>query len=115
MPANDMNSSKPKQDELPSFRLDGRLAVITGASDGIGRAFALAYARSGAGVILISRRIGQLQEVKALVEAAGGSAHVVGADVSKLDDIRKIDEAASRLIKSQRSDRALVLVNCAGL
>ena len=42
-----MNSSKPKPDELPSFRLDGRLAVITGASDGIGRAFALAYSRSG--------------------------------------------------------------------
>jgi 2-deoxy-D-gluconate 3-dehydrogenase len=103
-----------KQDDLPSFRLDGRLAVITGASDGIGRAFALAYARSGAEVVLVSRRSEELEKVKAAVEAAGGCAHVVAADVSKTDDIRKIEQEGSRLVKTKTKECALVLVNCAG-
>jgi len=101
-------------DELPSFRLDGRLAVITGASDGIGRAFALAYARSGAEVVLVSRTREKLEAVKASVEAAGGRAHVVCADVSKIGDIRSIEQEVSRLIKTLGKDAALVLVNCAG-
>jgi NAD(P)-dependent dehydrogenase (short-subunit alcohol dehydrogenase family) len=112
MPANEMNSSKPKQDELPSFRLDGRLAVITGASDGIGRAFALAYSRSGAEVILVSRTREKLLEVKGAIEAAGGRAHVICADVSKIEDIRSIEHDVSAL--SKRKNLALVLVNCAG-
>jgi NAD(P)-dependent dehydrogenase (short-subunit alcohol dehydrogenase family) len=109
-----MNPNQPKNDELPSFRLDGRLAVITGAGDGIGRAFALAYARSGAELVLVSRTREKLEAVKASVEDAGGRAHVVSADVSKLDDIRKIEREVSRLLGSQPIDRALVLVNCAG-
>jgi NAD(P)-dependent dehydrogenase (short-subunit alcohol dehydrogenase family) len=111
-PANEMNSSKPKQDELPSSRLDGRLAVITGASDGIGRAFALAYSRSGAEVVLVSRTREKLLEVKGAIEAAGGRAHVICADVSKIEDIRSIEHDVSALIK--RKNLALALVNCAG-
>ena len=107
-------TDKQDLDELPSFRLDGRLAVITGASDGIGRAFALAYARSGAEVMLVSRRIEKLQEVKALVEAVGGCAHVVSVDVSKIEEIRKIEQEVSHVIQGQPADRALMLVNCAG-
>ena len=76
-PANEINLSDSKNDALPSFRLDGRLAVITGASDGIGRAFALAYARSGAEVVLVSRTREKLLEVQRSVEAAGGRAHVI--------------------------------------
>ena len=109
-----MANSTKSNDELPSFRLDGRLAVITGASDGIGRAFALAYARSGAEVVLVSRTKEKLQEVKAAVEAAGGRAHVVRADVSKTEEIRAIEHAIARLLKSGSKDRALILVNCAG-
>jgi NAD(P)-dependent dehydrogenase (short-subunit alcohol dehydrogenase family) len=112
MPANEMNSSKPKQDELPSFRLDGRLAVITGASDGIGRAFALAYSRSGAEVVLVSRTREKLLEVKGAIEAAGGRAHVICADVSKIENIRSIEHDVSAL--SERKNLPLVLVNCAG-
>jgi NAD(P)-dependent dehydrogenase (short-subunit alcohol dehydrogenase family) len=99
-------------DELPSFRLDGRLAVITGASDGIGRTFALAYARSGAEVVLVSRTREKLLEVQRSVEAAGGRAHILRADVSKIADIRSIDEEVSRLVKGRAL--SLVLVNCAG-
>ena len=105
-------SRESEGDELPSFRLDGRLAVITGASDGIGRAFALAYSRSGAEVVLVSRTREKLLEVQRSVETTGGRAHVITADVSKVDDIRSVGQEVSALIKSR--DLALVLVNCAG-
>jgi 2-deoxy-D-gluconate 3-dehydrogenase len=107
---------EPKGEALPSFRLDGRLAVITGASDGIGRAFALAYARSGAEVVLVSRTRKKLLEVRRSVEATGGQAHVIAADVGKIGDIRSLEQEISRLIDSSGKGRelALVLVNCAG-
>ncbi len=121
MPAHEMNSNDPRPDELPPFRLDGRLAVITGASEGLGRAFALAYSRSGAEVVLVSRTREKLLEVQRSIEAAGGRAHVVRADVGKIDDIRSIEQEVSRIIHSSRDkgtdkvrDLALVLVNCAG-
>jgi NAD(P)-dependent dehydrogenase (short-subunit alcohol dehydrogenase family) len=107
-----MSSNESKSDELPSFRLDGRLAVITGASDGIGRAFALAYSRSGAEVVLVSRTREKLLGVQRSVETAGGRAHVIRADVSKIEEIQSIEQEVSRLIKGR--DLALVLVNCAG-
>jgi NAD(P)-dependent dehydrogenase (short-subunit alcohol dehydrogenase family) len=117
MPTNEMNSSKPNPDELPSFRLDGRLAVITGASDGIGRAFSLAYARSGAEVVLVSRTREKLMEVQRSVESAGGRAHVVQADVGKIEETQSIGQQVTKLINSSKDkgkDLALVLVNCAG-
>ncbi len=107
-----MNPGHPKPDELPSFRLDGRLAVITGASDGIGRAFAQAYSRSGAEIVLVSRNQEKLLEVQRSVKEAGGCAHVVRADVSKVEDIRSIEQELGRIIQGR--DLALVLVNCAG-
>jgi NAD(P)-dependent dehydrogenase (short-subunit alcohol dehydrogenase family) len=105
-------SPEHEEGKLPSFRLDGRLAVITGASDGIGRTFALAYARSGAEVVLVSRTQEKLIEAQRAVEAVGGRAHIVRADVSKVDEIRSIDEEVSRLVKGR--NLSLVLVNCAG-
>jgi 2-deoxy-D-gluconate 3-dehydrogenase len=107
-----MNSSSQKDNGLPSFRLDGRLAVITGASDGIGRAFALAYARSGAEVALVSRTREKLLEVQRSVEAIGGRAHAICADVSKIEEIRSIEREVSAIIKGTKL--VLVLVNCAG-
>ena len=101
-----------ESDELPSFRLDGRLAVITGASQGIGRAFALAYSRVGAEVVLVSRSREKLLEVQRAVEAAGGRAHVICADVSKIEDIRQLGQGFSKLVEGR--DLGLVLVNCAG-
>jgi NAD(P)-dependent dehydrogenase (short-subunit alcohol dehydrogenase family) len=107
-----MNSSSPRANDLPSFRLDGRLAVITGASDGIGRAFAIAYSRSGAEVVLVSRTREKLLDVQRSVEAAGGRAHIVPADVGKIDEIRSIGQEVATIMKGK--DLALVLVNCAG-
>jgi NAD(P)-dependent dehydrogenase (short-subunit alcohol dehydrogenase family) len=97
---------------LPSFRLEGRLAVVTGASEGIGRAFALAYSRAGAEVVLVSRRREKLLEAQAEAEAAGGTAHVRVADVSRLDDIRSLAESVSMLMEGR--ELALVLLNNAG-
>jgi NAD(P)-dependent dehydrogenase (short-subunit alcohol dehydrogenase family) len=110
-------SHEPEGDALPSFRLDGRLAIITGASEGIGRAFAVAYSRSGAEVVLVSRTREKLLELQRSVEAEGGRAHVISADVSKIDEIRSIEQQVSALINSSKEkdrDRSLILVNCAG-
>ena len=100
------------REESPSFRLDGRVAVITGASEGIGRAFALGYARAGAEIVLVSRRREKLVEVQRLVEAAGGKAHVICADLSKLGDIRALSASVSNLVDGR--DIGLVLINNAG-
>ncbi len=97
---------------LPSFRLDGRFAVITGASQGIGRTLALAYSRAGAEVALVSRRSDKLIEVKNAVQAAGGKAHVFAADLSRVEEIRALAAGVAKLIEGR--DPALVLVNCAG-
>ena len=105
-------ASQPETAELPSFRLDGRLAIVTGASQGIGRAFALAYSRAGAEVVLVSRGREKLLEARRAVESAGGRAHVICADVGKLEDIRRLEQGVLKLVEGR--DVGLVLVNSAG-
>jgi 2-deoxy-D-gluconate 3-dehydrogenase len=100
-------------DPLASFRLDDRLIVVTGASEGIGRAFAECFARCGALVVLASRRRDALEAVRKGIAAAGGQAEAVQTDVSRTDDIRELARAVGRL--AQGSARHLVLVNNAGL
>jgi len=97
----------PPGDPLASFRLDDRLIVVTGASEGIGRAFAECFAKAGAQLVLASRRKEKLDEVR---RAIGGNAEVVVTDVTKLDDIARLATDVGRLAK----DRKLVLVNNAG-
>jgi 2-deoxy-D-gluconate 3-dehydrogenase len=101
-----------ESDELPSFRLDGRLAVVTGASQGIGRTFALAYARAGAEVVLVSRGREKLLEAQRAVEIAGGTVQIICGDLSKMDDIRRLEQGVLKLVEGR--DLGLVLVNCAG-
>jgi len=94
-------------DPLASFRLDDRLIVVTGASEGIGRAFAECFAKAGARLVLASRQKEKLEEVR---RAIGGNAEVVPTDVTKLADIARLADATAALAK----DRRLVLVNNAG-
>lgn len=68
-------------------RLDGRLAFITGASRGLGRAVALAYAGEGAHVILSGRSVGGLEEVDDEIQKLGGSATLFPLDLRKGDKI----------------------------
>lgn len=75
-------------------RLAGRIALITGASRGIGAAIALRFAGEGAHVVLAARTVGGLEEVDDKIRAAGGSATLVPFD---LRDFIKIDELAAAL------------------
>ena len=63
-------------------RVESRVALVTGASNGIGRATALALAREGAKVVLLARRVSALEEVAAAIADGGGEALVVAADVT---------------------------------
>ena len=68
--------------------LSGRVAFITGASSGLGAQFAKVLARSGAAVVLASRRIEKLKDLRAQIEGEGGDAHVVGLDVTDVGSIK---------------------------
>jgi NAD(P)-dependent dehydrogenase (short-subunit alcohol dehydrogenase family) len=68
--------------------LSGRVALVTGASSGLGEQFARVLARAGAGVVLAARRIERLKTLRAELEAEGGDAHVVALDVTDTDSIK---------------------------
>ena len=97
---------------MASFRLDDRLIVVTGASQGIGRALAECFARAGAFVVLASRRADKLESVRQAILGFGGRAEAVTTDVSRFDDICSLAEAVGRL--GERGNPRLVLVNNAG-
>ncbi len=71
-----------------SIDLSGRVAFITGASGGLGAQFARTLASAGAAVVLASRRLEKLKELRAQIEGAGGDAHVVELDVTDHDSIK---------------------------
>lgn len=87
-----------------------RIAFVTGASRGIGRAVALRLAKEGRHVVLVSRSAGPLSEVKAQIEEAGGKASVVAVDISD----RKAFAEAVEGVASEHG-RLDILVNNAGI
>ena len=94
----------------PARRLAGRVALVTGASRGIGRAVAVALAAEGAHVILVARTVGGLEETDDLVRAAGGVATLVPHDLAVH---APLDELGGRI--AERFGRLDVLVGNAAV
>lgn len=90
--------------------LDGKVALITGASQGLGKALALAYAEAGAKIVINSRSEGSIEPVAEEVESKGAEVLSVAADVSDSKDARRLVDAAV-----ERFGRIDVLVNNAGV
>ena len=95
---------------LDRFRLDGRVAVITGASSGLGAVFATALAEAGADVVLGARRAEKLEDTRIAVEERGRRAVTVRTDVAQPEDCRALVQAAV-----DEFGRVDVLVNNAGV
>jgi NAD(P)-dependent dehydrogenase (short-subunit alcohol dehydrogenase family) len=95
---------------LDRFRLDGKVAIVTGASSGLGVAFAQALAEAGADVALAARRVDRLERTRELVEATGRRAIAVATDVARPED-------ATALVERTVAElgRVDVLVNNAGI
>jgi 3-oxoacyl-[acyl-carrier protein] reductase len=87
-----------------------RVAIVTGASRGIGKAIAQRLARDGRHVVLMARSEGPLNDLKATIEAAGGSASVAVADVS---DAKALGAAIEKV--AEQHGRLDILVNNAGI
>jgi NAD(P)-dependent dehydrogenase (short-subunit alcohol dehydrogenase family) len=84
----------PNTTVLDRFRLDGRVAIVTGASSGLGVAFAKALAEAGADVVVAARRADRLERTRDLVQEAGRRALAVPADVSRPEDAQAVVGAA---------------------
>ena len=102
-------SDKSSADRTP-FDLGGRVAVVTGASRGIGAALAAALARAGASLALIGRDAAALADTSATIAAAGGRTMHVAADVG---DAAGVDAAFQRILDSLA--RIDILINNAGI
>jgi NAD(P)-dependent dehydrogenase (short-subunit alcohol dehydrogenase family) len=92
--------------KTPSFRLDGKRALVTGASSGIGMGAAVALAEAGAEVTLVARRVAELEAVRDAIRATGGRAEALAVDITDL-------AATAAAVTAQGPFD--VLVNSAGL
>ena len=97
-------------DPTRMFRLDGRTAIVTGASSGLGVVMSEALAGAGANVVLAARRTERIEELARSITAAGGKALAVPCDVSREDDVDRMIAATQ-----ERFGSLDVLVNNAGV
>jgi NAD(P)-dependent dehydrogenase (short-subunit alcohol dehydrogenase family) len=97
------------KDRSLSGAIGGKVVLITGASSGIGKACAVKCGEAGAEVLLVARTPEKLEETKAEIEEAGGTAYIHQCDLSDLDDVERM--AKEVLDQHERVD---ILVNNAG-
>src|SRR5262245_1682825 len=90
--------------------LAGRIALVTGASRGIGHATALALARAGAHVVAVARTVGALEELDDAIRAVGGSATLVPLDLKDYEGIARLGAALN-----ERYGRLDILIGNAGI
>src|SRR4051812_6574985 len=95
---------------LDSFRLDDKVAIVTGASSGLGVAFATGLAEVGADVVICARRADRLEQTRELVEAQGRRCVAVQADVTQVEDCKRVVQTAMDELGAVD-----VLVNNAGI
>ena len=91
------------------FNLKGKVAVITGASSGLGRQMSTSFAEQGANLVLLARRIERLHEIKNELEKKGIKVLPIKCDVTSTDDI---NNAAS--LAEKEFGKIDILINCAG-
>ncbi len=95
---------------LESFSLDGKVAIVTGASSGLGVAFATGLAQAGADIAICARRVEKLEATKQAVEALGRRCVAVPADVANPEDCERVVQQTV-----EEFGHADVLINNAGI
>lgn len=91
------------------FNMDGKVTVITGASSGLGRQMAIAFAKQGSNIVAIARRDSLLESLKNEIEEIGGMCLPIKCDVTNVNDIK-----LAAKITEDKFKKIDVLVNCAG-
>ena len=96
--------------KMPSLRLDGQVALVTGGSRGLGLGMALALAHAGADVALAARTVEQLEQAAKLVQDTGRKAFIVPTDVSQIEEVRVMVSKTA-----ENFGRLDILINGAGI
>jgi fengycin family lipopeptide synthetase B len=91
-------------------KLTNKIAIVTGASRGIGRAISIALARQGTTVVLAAREISKLQETSKIIESNGGKSQIVITDLLKEDSIKNLVHTTK-----DKFGRLDILINNAGV
>ena len=95
--------------DLKQFSLEGKVTIVTGASRGIGRATALAFAKAGSDIVLTSRKVEDLEKVAEGIRAEGRRALVINAHLGKMEDVKKVADTARAAF-----NKIDILINNAG-